>query len=125
MEDLTGADIPLTDIDSTKVSTAIGTLSSLTTTNKDSLVDAVNSLRSELITPKSVSQSSVSVGANTITSLQLAVNDAKYRMITGVYISGDACLPMQFYFSAATEIYLRIRNVSNSSATCNITVFYL
>lgn len=42
LSDLTGADIPLTAEDSTKVATAIGPLSSLTTTNQDSLVDAVN-----------------------------------------------------------------------------------
>ena len=42
ISDLTGADIPMTALDSTKVATAIGSLSSLTTTNKDSLVDAVN-----------------------------------------------------------------------------------
>lgn len=44
ISDLTGADIPLTSEDSTKVSEAIGPLSTLTTTDKSSLVGAVNSL---------------------------------------------------------------------------------
>ena len=48
ISDLTGADIPMTALDSTKVATAIGDLSSLTTTNKDSLVDAVNEVNGNL-----------------------------------------------------------------------------
>ena len=117
--------MPMSGNDSTKVSEAIGDLSQLTTTDKSSLVGAVNSLRSELITQKSVSQSNVNVGANTITSIQLAVSDAKYRMVTGVYISGDACVPMQFYFSTATEIYFRVRNLANTATSCNVTIFYI
>ena len=125
LADLTAEDIPMSGTDSTPTATAIGSLSTLSTSDKSSLVGAVNSLRSELITQKSVSQSNVNVGANTITSIQLSVNDAKYRMVTGVYISGDACVPMQFYFSTATEIYFRIRNLANTATSCNITVFYI
>ena len=45
---LTGADIPMTAEDSTPIATAIGDLTDLTTTNKDSLVDAVNEVNENL-----------------------------------------------------------------------------
>ena len=48
ISDLTGADIPMTALDSTKVATAIGDLTSLTTTNQDSLVEAVNEVNGNL-----------------------------------------------------------------------------
>ena len=49
ISDLTGADIPLTDIDSTPVSAAIGDLSQLTTTVTSSLVGAVNSFLPKVV----------------------------------------------------------------------------
>ena len=98
-------------------------ISAGSSTMTDDVIDAkANS--SDLIV-KNVSQSSVSVGANTIQSLTLSAPNAKYIIIAGVYISGDAVVPMQFYFSAQNEIYFRLRNLTNVATTCNITIFYL
>lgn len=92
----------------------------------DSVYDAVETKADKSsFTKKSVSQQNVSVGANTITSLQLTVSDAVLGFIVGFYISGDVVVPIQAYFSSSTEIYFRIKNTGNTDTSCNISVFYI
>ena len=74
---------------------------------------------------KEANQSSVSVSANTINTITLTVNDAVFGLVVGFYISGDSIVPMQAYFSSATEITVRVRNVANVATTCNISIMYI
>lgn len=114
----------------TTVQSLIGSLSQLTTSDKSSLVGAVN----EVVTNKAdkssfakkeANQSSVSVGANTINTVTLTVNNAVFGLVVGFYISGDAVVPMQVYFSSATQITVRVKNTASTATTCNISVFYI
>ena len=83
--DLTGADITLTDLDSTPVSTAIGSLSDLTTTNKDSLVDAVN----EVDNRKLAMSSSVNRGT-------IQISGSNNRMVITIYADANNGMRMDF-----------------------------
>lgn len=105
----------------------IGQLTSLSTTDKNNLVSAVNEVNGKFseFAKKSTSQSSVSVAANSINTITLPASSATYKYIVSVYVSGDSVVPMQFYFSSNTEITLRLRNLSSVATTCNVDIGYV
>lgn len=132
ISDLTGADIPLTSEDSTKVSEAIGDLSTLTTTDKSSLVGAVNEVNGGKVnvsdlTPKTYSTSSpISIQANETITQHFTVNNAKYGIITGFAITSNLnVVALQFYFYNATTVQVRVKNVSNANDVFHISFFYI
>lgn len=57
--DLTGADIPMSGTDSTPIATAVGDLSLLSTTDKSSIVGAVNEVDGKITTATTVSSGSI------------------------------------------------------------------
>ena len=105
----------------------IGVLTSLSTVDKSNLVNAVNEVNGKFsdLVPKSATQSSVVVPANSINTLVLTANNAVYKHVVGVYISGDSVVPMQFYFSSNTEITVRLRNLSAVPYSCNVDIRYI
>lgn len=75
--------------------------------------------------PKVVNQSSISVTASGINTITIAVNNAVYGIVTGIIISGDAVVPMQFYFSDINTINVRLKNTLANNTTCNVAVYYI
>lgn len=105
----------------------IGLLTSLSTTDKNNLVSAVNEVNGKFsdLVPKSASQSGVLVPANSINTIVLSASNAVYKHVVGVYLSGDSVVPIQFYFSSNTEITVRLRNLSNTAYSCNVDIRYI
>jgi len=75
--------------------------------------------------PKVVNQSSISVTASGINTLAITVNNAVYGIVTGIIISGDAVVPMQFYFSDINTINVQLKNTLANNTTCNVAVYYI
>ena len=76
-------------------------------------------------TPKVINQSSISVTASGINTLAITVNNAVYGIVTGIIISGDAVVPMQFYFSDIHTLNVRLKNTLANNTTCNLAVYYI
>ena len=76
-------------------------------------------------TPKVINQSSISVTASGINTLAITVNNAVYGIVTGIIISGDAVVPMQFYFSDINTLNVRLKNTLANNTTCNLAVYYI
>ena len=132
ISDLTGADIPMTALDSTKVATAIGDLSTLTTTNQDSLVDAVNEVNGNKVDKTAftkqtyTSPNAINIGANTIDTQTIAINNANLGIVVGFAITNNTdVVIMQCYFNGLTELNIRVRNVSSSAGTYRFSVIYI
>ena len=124
---LTAEELPLSGNDSTPTATAIGTLSSLTTTNQDSLVDAVNEVNGGLLkvktTQMTVSFDSTGEGILFNSNVNvLAVNDV---------LGGSPYVAYIAYFSGTST---RVKNFGRSlvevksiitSASRDVIVTYL
>lgn len=139
ISDLTGADIPLTSEDSTKVSTAIGDLSDLTTTVKSSIVGAVNEVngnkanKSQMFKLKTCETFTKTIAGNGFAQIlgsDLALTESGYSPIavTGIYSNqANVCIvAFDGRINSGSGQFALIRNVSSSSvtATMNVTILF-
>lgn len=104
----------------------IGDLSTLTTTDKSSLVGAVNEVVSDL-TPKQFTTSSlISIQANETVTQTFTVTNAKHGIITGFAITSNLnVVALQFFFNDPTTVQVRVKNVSATADVFGITFFYI
>lgn len=116
----------------TTIDNVIGTLSSLTTTDKSSLVGAVNEVNSNKADKTAFAKKSytttnaINIGANTIDTQTIAINDANFGIVVGFAITNNTdVVIMQVYFNGLTELNFRVRNVSSSAGTYKLTVIYI
>lgn len=124
--ELTGGDIPLGSDFSDPTSTAgsIGSLSSLTTTDKSSLVGAVNEVvsnKSNLLTTEEFT-SSFSVNANTDVAVNFDITKSGYTPLGVVFytIANKDCIPHAIFLTNTTTVTFHVSNVS-ASAKSNIS----
>lgn len=110
----------------TTVQSLIGSLSTLTTSVKSSLVGAVNEVVSDL-TPKQFTTSSlISIQANETVTQTFTVTNAKYGIITGFAITSNLnVVALQFFFNDPTTVQVRVKNVSATADVFGITFFYI
>lgn len=111
---------------------AIGDLSTLTTTDKSSLVGAVNEVNANkadktAFTKKTyTTTNAINIGANTIDTQTIAINDANFGIVVGFAITNNTdVVIMQCYFNSTTELVLRVRNVSASAGTYKFSIIYI
>ena len=108
----------------------IGSLTSLSTTDKSSAVNAINEVNGKISavdTKKVYSTTSPrSVAANSIDSVSVNVSDATYGIIAGFAITNSSeVVMMQCYFNGNTQINVRVKNTTNAATTYNLTVIYI
>ena len=128
LAELTAEDFPLSSTDPTPTSEAIGDLSQLTTTDKSSLVGAVNEINGKTtFTKKTYSTpTALNIGANTIDTQAVTISDAVLGIVVGFAITNNTdVVMMQCYFNGLTELNFRVRNVSSSAGTYKISVIYI
>lgn len=112
--------------------TNIGSLSTLTTTDKSSLVGAVN----EVVSTKAdktafakktyTTTNAINIGANTIDTQTIAINDANFGIVVGFAITNNTdVVIMQCYFNSTTELVVRVRNVSANAGTYKFSIIYI
>ena len=107
---------------------AIGDLTTLTTTDKSSLVGAVNEVNGKTtFTKKTYSTTTaLNIGANSIDTQTITINDAVLGIVVGFAITNNTdVVIMQVYFNGLTELNFRVRNVSSNAGTYKITVIYI
>lgn len=116
----------------TTIDNVIGDLFSLTTSDKSSLVGAVNEVNSNKANKSSftrktfVSSSSYSVEPNVIDTRTIPINNATYGIIVGFAITNSSdVVMMQCYFNGLSEIQVRVRNLANYANIYNLTIFYI
>ena len=116
----------------TTIDNIIGSLSTLTTTDKSSLVGAVNEVVSTKADKSSFTKKSytttnaINIGANTIDTQTIAVNDANFGIVVGFAITNNTdVVIMQCYFNSTTELVVRVRNVSSSAGTYKFSIIYI
>lgn len=128
LAELTAEDFPLSSTDPTPTSEAIGDLTTLTTTDKSSLVGAVNEVNGKTtFTRKNYSTTTaLNIGANSIDTQTITINDAVLGIVVGFAITNNTdVVIMQVYFNGLTELNFRVRNVSSNAGTYKITVIYI
>ena len=116
----------------TTVQSLIGSLSALTTSDKSSLVGAVNEVvtnkadKSSFTRKSFASTSPYSVSANAIDTQTIAVNNATYGIVVGFAITNSSdVVMMQCFFNGLSEIQVRVRNLASFTNTYNLTIFYI
>lgn len=116
----------------TTIDNVIGSLSDLTTTDKSSLVGAVNEVvtnkadKSSFTRKSFASSSPYSVSANAIDTQTIPINNATYGIVVGFAITNSSdVVMMQCFFNGLSEIQVRVRNLANFTNTYNLTIFYI
>lgn len=116
----------------TTIDNVIGDLSQLTTSDKSSLVGAVNEVvsnktdKSSFTRKSFASTSPYSVSANAIDTQTIAINNATYGIVVGFAITNSSdVVMMQCFFNGLSEIQVRVRNLANSTNTYNLRIFYI
>ena len=116
----------------TTIDNVIGSLSQLTTTDKSSLVGAVNEVvsnktdKSSFTRKSFASTSPYSVSANAIDTQTISINNATYGIVVGFAITNSSdVVMMQCFFNGLSEIQVRVRNLANFTNTYNLTIFYI
>lgn len=114
------------------VDSKIGNLSSLSTSDKTSVVNAMNEVNgnkasiSSFATKTVGTPNVVNVAANDIANVDLTVNDSIYKIITGFAVTDNtSVVAVQVWFTDSTTIRFRVRNVSNSNTTFRVYVNYI
>ena len=120
--------MPMSGGDSTKVSEAIGDLTTLTTSDKSSIVGAVNEVNGKTAITKRTytTPNALNIGANTIDTQTITISDAVYGIVVGFAITNNTdVVIMQCYFNGLTELNVRVRNVSASAGTYRFSIIYI
>lgn len=116
----------------TTIDNLIGSLSTLTTTDKSSLVGAVNEVNGGKADKTSFAKktytttNAINIGANTIDTQTIAINDANFGIVVGFAITNNTdVVIMQCYFNSTTELVVRVRNVSANAGTYKFSIIYI